>query len=623
MNYKLRKILAAVICFATMICLLPMPVSAQAQTAAVQPTEYYGRGALAELENSAALLYAYDQIATGVENTTAEISVYNGSNKISVAELQTVMAAYRGDYAHHFWLGNRYGYSQNSTTVLCVSPEYLMTGTALTVMKNTFEAAADKVLSGITPDMTEYEKELYLHDTLAQMITYDESTNAHNAYGALVEGIAVCEGYAEAFQYLLHRAGIQSFIVTGSAGGPHAWNMVRIDGAYYHVDLTWDDQGETIYHEYFNITDRQIQVDHAADTMAYTLPACTATDAFYFTGKDTYLPTYTVEQVAKLLQSNDLNVHLYLPNGTDAFWTWFGANIKQIASKTGIYGAFSYGCSRLQNEMVLKITNLGVKVINSDTVAFYGTATDGLNYTEEGGQIKLLQSVFGDMSTDKRVLLDLNGYDINGSVNGANMVIYDSQTDDYTVNNGNGYGVITGTVTATVAEGYVPVTETTGYSVHKVDVALDKLVLKAESTGLYYTGSFRYDEVVAASLQSYGVTLSTENDMPVADDTDPTSLYTTAGNSVLLKNILAEGNSAAENRANAKRQIHARAYVKLQDGTILYSAVKTSNLQTMVETVDNTAWTRLSGSQKTALKQMYSNFTEAMSTWNIPNLKNA
>jgi hypothetical protein len=219
--------------------------------------------------------------------------------------------------------------------------------------------------------------------------------------------------------------------------------------------------------------------------------------------------------------------------------------------------------------------------------------------------------------------LDLNGYDINGSVKGSNITIYDSQTDDYTVNNGHGYGVITGTVTATVAEGYVPVTETTGYSVHKVDVALDKLVLKAESTGLYYTGSFRYDEVVAASLQSHGVTLSTEKDMPVADDTDPTSLYTTAGNSVLLKNILAEGNSAAKNRANAKRQIHARAYVKLQDGTILYSAVKTSNLQTMVETVDNAAWTRLSGSQKTALRQMYSNFTEAMSTWNIPNLKNA
>ena len=623
MNTKFRKILAAVICFATLICLLPMPVSAEVQAAAAQSFEYCGRSALAKLNNSEALLYAYDAIVAGVENTATAISVNDDSHKITAKELQTVMDAYRGDYAHHFWIGNRYNYSYQSTIVLNISPEYLMTGDALTAAREKFEAAADSVLSGITPDMTEYEKELYLHDALAGMVTYNESTNAHNAYGALVDGVAVCEGYAEALQYLLHRAGICSYVVTGTGnGGAHAWNMVRIDGAYYHVDLTWNDQGENIYRAYFNITDAQILEDHTIDTFAYSLPKCTATEANYFLIEGTSLNTFTPEIVGKLLRDNDLKVHIYLPGGFDEFWSWYCSNIREIASVVGVNSGFSYGADGvLGKEAIIRIYNLGVKLTDGDQVAYYKTAADALRYSTDGSQLRLVEDLTENVSASVKLSVDLNGHDINGSVNGSNITVYDSQTDDYTVNNGNGYGVITGTVTATVAEGYVPVTDATGYSVHKLDVALDKLVLKAEATGLYYTGSFRYDEVVAASLQAYGVALSTENETPVADNTDPTSLYTTSGNSVLIKNILTEGKSAAENRSNAKQKVHARAYVKLQDGTIVYSNAKTSNLQTMVEAVDAAAWTRLSSSQKSALKQMYSAFTEEMSNWNIPNLK--
>ena len=92
-----------------------------------------------------------------------------------------------------------------------------------------------------------------LHDRLAAQVMYDGSAaNAHDAYGALVDGKAVCEGYAKAFQYLLQKAGMQSFLITGSSTNPvsgtaegHAWNVVRVAGEYYHVDTVWDDQANT------------------------------------------------------------------------------------------------------------------------------------------------------------------------------------------------------------------------------------------------------------------------------------------------------------------------------------------------------------------------------------------
>lgn len=64
----------------------------------------------------------------------------------------------------------------------------------------------------------------------------------HSAYSALVMGETVCQGYATAFYRLMRELGLSCRVVSGDAGGPHAWNMVRIGSYYYLVDATWDDQ---------------------------------------------------------------------------------------------------------------------------------------------------------------------------------------------------------------------------------------------------------------------------------------------------------------------------------------------------------------------------------------------
>ena len=266
------------------LTLLILPVSAAEDAPEV---EYYGRAALSECENSTALLYAYDALTAGIASCSEEINVYNGTDAISKEEISMVIDVHRRDRADYFWIGNEYSISattdadDNIVTVNSILPTYLFVGDALTAAKAEVEAEVEEILAGVTDSMTDYEKLTYLHDTLAGRIEYGEGEGAHNLYGALVLGKCVCEGYAESLQYLLHRVGVDAFLAIGSSYQPdnpdpvgHEWNYVKINDKWYHVDLTWDDQGMSLIHTYFCVTDAEILIDHSIDPTDYALPVC-------------------------------------------------------------------------------------------------------------------------------------------------------------------------------------------------------------------------------------------------------------------------------------------------------------------------------------------------------------
>ncbi len=102
----------------------------------------------------------------------------------------------------------------------------------------------DLVNSGLTP----VKKALLLHDRLAVWVDYDEAAYEtdtvpyidHTMYGALWNRLAVCDGYAEAYMYLLRAVGIDSYVCRSDVLD-HAWNIVYVEGKLYHVDVTYDD----------------------------------------------------------------------------------------------------------------------------------------------------------------------------------------------------------------------------------------------------------------------------------------------------------------------------------------------------------------------------------------------
>lgn len=170
-------------------------------------------------------------------------------------------------------------------------------------MRQAVESKAnDIVREVIKPGMGDYEKVLAVHDYVIKNSRYDRlnadngtvPAEEHEAYGVLVNGVGVCDSYAKAVKLLLDKSGVKCVLVEGSraenAGqglnaADHAWNIVRIDGAYYHVDATWDDVQEEwdsskVGYQYFNLSDEEIQKTHIWDKSKY--PQCISTKYNYF-----------------------------------------------------------------------------------------------------------------------------------------------------------------------------------------------------------------------------------------------------------------------------------------------------------------------------------------------------
>lgn len=135
------------------------------------------------------------------------------------------------------------------------------------------EGVIEEIINGCTAK-DNYGVLKYFHDQIIERCVYNaEAENMLNAYGCLVEGRAVCEGYAKAFILLCSRYGIECVPVVGTTldedgeAVPHMWNMVKLDEKWYHFDLTWDDPITTIgddfiKYDYFALSDEEISQDH-------------------------------------------------------------------------------------------------------------------------------------------------------------------------------------------------------------------------------------------------------------------------------------------------------------------------------------------------------------------------
>ncbi|MCC2375251.1 S-layer homology domain-containing protein [Bacillus paranthracis] len=127
---------------------------------------------------------------------------------------------------------------------------------------------AKAIVSSITQvGMDDHEKVKAIHDYVVKHVSYDTSYKAYTAYEALVNRSSVCQGYALLTYQLLKEAGIENHFVVGTGDGqPHAWNLVKIENKWYHLDTTFDDplpdeQGRVTY-SYFNLSDEQIARNH-------------------------------------------------------------------------------------------------------------------------------------------------------------------------------------------------------------------------------------------------------------------------------------------------------------------------------------------------------------------------
>lgn len=126
------------------------------------------------------------------------------------------------------------------------------------------------VNSIIDDNMSDYEKILAFHDYIIDHTIYDEtvsietqlesSTNANNAIGLLFEGKAICSGYSDVMAIFLSKYGFNNIKISSDE---HIWNLVYINGAWKHIDVTWDDPvtndgADVLLHDFFLVNTNEL-----------------------------------------------------------------------------------------------------------------------------------------------------------------------------------------------------------------------------------------------------------------------------------------------------------------------------------------------------------------------------
>lgn len=227
-------------------------------------------------------------------------------SRVSVEDFWEAYYAVLNDHPEIFWIGNSAQISELALTGRVISYELETTvpKEERESMRLKLEAAANECTWGIAADASDYEKIKYVYEYIIDSTEYDgEAENSQNIQSVLLHCRSVCAGYSRTFQYLMHRMGLFCTYVTGRirGGGDHAWNMVRIDGNYYYVDVTWGDPvflnqvegtpDRGMNYNYLCCTEQELFLTHVPADFP-PLPDCVSEDYNYYKRTGNFYDTF-------------------------------------------------------------------------------------------------------------------------------------------------------------------------------------------------------------------------------------------------------------------------------------------------------------------------------------------
>ena len=235
---------------------------------------------------------AYHSILSGVKNLADEFQI----PALEGEELYNVFFQMRLDHPEIFWVSSyKYRYYKDSPNLIFI-PEYLFDKKKICEHQKAMTARVEKLIRP-AQKLSEWEKEKHVHDFICENIRYDKlkKSYSHELIGPLGQGVGVCEGIAKAVKVLLDALGVWCVIAI-CGNNPekgikyrHTWNIVKIGGTYYHLDVTFDNtlgkdrETSEIRYDYFNLDDSQIFRDH--EPLIAPAPHCGDHEHFYYKEK--------------------------------------------------------------------------------------------------------------------------------------------------------------------------------------------------------------------------------------------------------------------------------------------------------------------------------------------------
>ena len=232
---------------------------------------------------------AYYAMKAGLQSLAPSFSVPRLDGK----ELTDLYFMLRMDCPEIFYTVDfKYRFYPDSPNVELI-PEYLFDKNKIRDHQKALKSRVEK-LARPAANLSELEKVLYIHDFICQNVRYDKLKKAysHEIIGPLSQGVGVCEGIAKSVKALCDALGIWCIIALCDNNPEkgikyrHTWNIIRINGKYYHLDATFDNslgKPDRIRYDYMMLCDKQIFRDH--EPVIWKIPTCEDGDHFYYREK--------------------------------------------------------------------------------------------------------------------------------------------------------------------------------------------------------------------------------------------------------------------------------------------------------------------------------------------------
>ena len=282
--------------------------------------------------------YIYTALANSIRdiNNVVKLSDYTYVNNDETAkDVDIVMQAFFADHPEVFYVESKYTISTTTVffkDVVEIDLEYnIVSKEDLEEKITTIENKINEYLALVNTDNI-FDIELALHDNLLKNVSYynyDKIESVpqycHDIYGAFVNKEAVCDGFTKSMQILLDRKNIESIVVLGNLENEaHAWNLVKLDESWYHLDVTSDQSikekkngAQIVTHAYYNLTTNEILKSHELDTPDI-IPTANETKYNYYiyTGKVVSTNDNFANKLSVLLtnNTNENIMEFYAPN---------------------------------------------------------------------------------------------------------------------------------------------------------------------------------------------------------------------------------------------------------------------------------------------------------------------
>lgn len=253
----------------------------------------------------------YNQMAECLFELKNEITISTRNESVADQAFQCLMS----DHPEIFWTSayelTSYKVSGMDTDYV-FKPIYIMSSTEVEEYQSIIDEEVKKCFQEMPSTDDEYAVAKYVFEYIILHTDYNKNAQHNqNICSVFGEQESVCMGYSKAYQYLLQEQGIQSVIVAGESDDEaHAWNLVRLNGEYYYVDVTWGDpqfsaieEQDTGYIDYsfLGMDTEDLLKTHSIDNV-FVVPECTARNCNYYVKEGLYLDKFDEDEICRMIE---------------------------------------------------------------------------------------------------------------------------------------------------------------------------------------------------------------------------------------------------------------------------------------------------------------------------------